>query len=260
MDIKHISVSRKGIWDDCQQKYKYQYHLKTPSPEPTPFYFTYGRIIHKIAEEFVNHKGEMLLEEVAREILRGKVPVDTDKEGNPVMAPQLPLDYKQRVSGHLKSIQKLTDQLGVEGKTEHAFTYDLDPPNQRMITGVIDRLFEKNGVWYIIDYKTTKRGPWRKTSQTIVDDLQLRCYARVVQREFNVPANKIKTALYYLEGGNLIGAQFSEESLLAAEQELLKAHMEIQKADPEKVWGNVTSNCRRCEFKSMCPFYNLTSP
>jgi RecB family exonuclease len=258
MDIRHISISRKGVWDECQQKYKYQYHLKVESPEEEPFYFTYGKIIHKIAEAYVDHKGGMLLEEVAREVLRGKIPVDTNEEGTPVYAPQLPLDYKQRVSGHLKSIQRLTDKLGMEGETEYEFRYDLDPPNERFITGVIDRMFEKNGIWYIVDYKTTKRGPWRKTPETITEDLQLRCYARVVQRTFNVPANKIKCALYYLEGGNLVGAQFNDQSLLNAEQELLKAYIEIQNADPDKVWGNVTEKCRRCDFRSMCPFYNLS--
>ena len=257
MDIQHISVSRKDIWESCQQKYKYQYHLKVERPEAEPFYFTYGKLIHKIAEEYVCHKGELLLEEVAREVLRGKIPMDTDKSGNPVFAPILPLDYKKRISGHLRSIQRLTDQVGTEGKTELKFNYDLDPPNNKLITGVIDRVFERNGQWFIIDYKTTKRGPWRKTPQTIVDDMQLRCYARVIQKMNNAPANNIKAALYYLEGGNLIAAQFSEQSLLVAEQEMLKSYLAIEKSDPDKVWGN-TSNCGRCEFKSICPFYNLS--
>ena len=258
MDIQHISISRKGVWEECPQKYKYQYHLKTPKPEAEPFYFTYGKIIHKIAETYVNGKGNMLLEEVAREVLKGNIPMDTDAEGKQVLAPILPAEYKARVTGHLKSINKLTQQIGMEGETEFDFKYDLDPPNGKLVTGVIDRLFERGGKWFIIDYKTTKRGPWRKTTQTVVDDLQLRCYARVVQRTHNVPAKNINTALYYLEGGNLVGAQFSDASLLAAEKELLQAYNQIAAADPDKVWGNVTERCRRCEFKTLCPFYNLS--
>ena len=258
MDIQHISISRKGVFDDCQQAYKFKYHLKTPNPEAEQFYFVYGKLVHRCAEEYVNGKGKVLLEEVARDVLRGQIPMDTDKEGNPVLAPTLPADYKKRLPGHLKAIHKLTEQLGMDGETEFEFNYDLDPPNEKFIKGVIDRLFEKNGQWFIIDYKTTKRGPWRKTPQTITDDLQLRCYARVVQRMYDVPAKNIKTALYYLEGGNLIGAQFSDASLLAAEKELLKTYDQIAQCDPEKVWGNVTEKCRRCEYRSMCCFYKLS--
>jgi len=258
MDIQHISISRKGVWEECPQKYKYHYHLKTEKPEPEPFYFTYGKIIHKIAEEYVSRKGQILLQEVARDVLRGQIPMDTNADGSPVKAPILPADYKQRVAGHLKSIEKLTEQVGTDGETEFEFNYDLDPPNGKFVKGVIDRLFQKKDKWFIIDYKTTKRGPWRKTSTTITDDLQLRCYARVVQRTYNVPAKDINTALYYLEGGSLIGAQFSDASLLAAEKELLEAHNQISASDPDKVWGNVTERCRRCEFRSLCPFYNLS--
>jgi len=271
MDIQHISVSRRGVWRQCQQQYKYQYHLKTEVDEPEPFYFTFGKILHKIAEEYVRSGGELLLEEVSRDVINGKIPIEMNRvksigeDGEekvveePVFAPKkLPADAKKRMAGMLRAIRKLTRKLGTEGIVEHQFRYDLDPPNDKCVTGLIDRLIQRDDKWIIVDYKTTKRGPWRLTPVTVTKDIQLRCYAKVVQKEFGVPAHKIYAALYYLEGGNLIGAQFSQKSLDEAEQDLLKVYREIENTPPDKAWGNVGDHCKRCKFRKICPFLRVT--
>ena len=72
MNINHISVSRKKTYDRCAQQYKYRYHLKVPI-EQEQIYFTYGKIVHKIAEEYVRRKGESTIGEVSTEVLRGKI-------------------------------------------------------------------------------------------------------------------------------------------------------------------------------------------
>jgi CRISPR/Cas system-associated exonuclease Cas4 (RecB family) len=257
MNIEHISVSRKGVWDTCQAQYKYQYHLKVQTDEPEPIYFTFGKMLHKIAEEYVKSNGELLLEEVSRDVVNGKIPIDS-RDGELIYAPKLLPENKKRMDGMLRAIRKLTRKLGTEGMVEHQFRYDLDPPNDKNVTGLIDRLIQREDKWIIVDYKTTKRGPWRLTPSTVTKDIQLRCYARVVQKQFNVPADKIFASLYYLEGGNLIGAQFSQKSLEQAEQELLNAYLEIEKTPPENAWGNVGDHCKRCKFRKMCPFVRLT--
>lgn len=256
MKIPHISVSRKGVWTTCQQQYKYHYHLQLPSPEPEPFYFVYGTLIHKIAEEYVINKGEKLLKEIANDVLKGVIPMDVDKNGNSIFAPKLPKEYSKRMPGHLKAIQNLSDQIGLDGETEWKFEYDLDPPNGKRIKGFIDRLIRKNDKFWIIDYKTTKKGRWRK--KTVVNDLQLRCYSRVVQKQFDVPAENIKAALYYVEGGELVSAKYSNQSLLDAEQELLSTFKEIENTPPDQAWGNVTDNCNRCDYRKICPFLRIT--
>ena len=52
MNIEHISVSRKQCFDTCKAQYKYRYHLKIVSEEPTADHFTYGKIVHKVAENY----------------------------------------------------------------------------------------------------------------------------------------------------------------------------------------------------------------
>jgi CRISPR/Cas system-associated exonuclease Cas4 (RecB family) len=253
MKIEHISVSRKQIFDLCEQKYKFRYHLQAKSDGPEPFYFTYGKIVHKIAQVYVEKKGKKAINEIAKDVLSGKIELEEKKKAPPIIA-----EYKNKFPQHLKSIVKITDKLGFDGEVEYPFRYDLDSPNERYIKGVIDRLIIKNNKYWILDYKTTKKGIFRKTSRNIASDIQLRCYAKVVQRNFGAKAEDIKTALYYLDDDEMVGVCFSQTSLDQAEQELLQAYMTIQSTDPDKVFGHTGEHCQRCEYKKQCHFYSLT--
>jgi ATP-dependent helicase/DNAse subunit B len=250
MNITHMSVSRKTLWDECKKKYYYKYHLKLDPEQEEPFHFTYGKIIHKIAEEYIERRGDKSLQEVTKLVTEGHIPIQDN-----VFAPKIPYEYMFRMPGHLQSLEKITKEIGYEGHLEWDFKYDLDPPNNKFVIGFIDRLILKNNKAFILDYKTTKRGKYRKTKNTIKKDLQLMTYARIVQKEFNIPSENIHTALFYLEGGNLISSKFSQESLEKAEQTLLKCYDEIKDFDEKNAWGNVGYHCRFCEFNKICPFY-----
>jgi len=255
MKINHISVSRWDIYKTCPCMYRYRYHLEIESPEEEPFYFVYGKIVHKIAEEYIRAQGKMQLKDVCGAVLNGEILIETYK-GEDLKAPPVPPDYLKRLKKHLRAIQSLTEKIGFDGELEYPFDYDLEPPNERYLVGLIDRLIQKGGEFFIIDYKTTKKGRWRKNNKTIKTDLQLRAYSRVVQKIFNVPADKIKAALYYVEGGDLVGATYSEKALEAAESELREGYRQIEAHDPEKVWGRIGRHCDRCAYRSLCPFIN----
>lgn len=255
MQIEHISVSRKKTYEQCAQQYKYKYHLKMESNQEEPFHFTYGKLIHKVAEEYVLCKGTSKLGEIGEKLMRGKMELEPG-----VFAPkELPKDYQRKYLKHLRAIQKLTDRIGFDGLVEHKFRFDLDPPNGRFVTGFIDRLILKGGKAFIIDYKTTKKGKWRVDKETVKTDLQLRCYARVVQKEFNIQANNIQAALFYLEGENLVAANFSDASLALVEADLLDTYKDIEMSNPDKVWGRVGWHCKYCDFNSVCPFFKSSS-
>ncbi len=164
MEIEHMSVSRKSTCDQCDQLYKYQYHLKLKSLEPEPFYFVYGKIVHKIAEEYVLQRGSRQLYEIVSDVLGGKIPIERGEKD--VFAPSIPADYKKRMPEHLDSIKKITEKIGFEGYLEYPFYEDLEAPNKKNVKGFIDRLYQKGDLWYIIDYKTTKPGKYRKNNQT----------------------------------------------------------------------------------------------
>jgi CRISPR/Cas system-associated exonuclease Cas4 (RecB family) len=251
MLIEHISVSRYSTFETCHQSYKYRYHLKTKSNLPNPIYFLYGKVVHKIGEHYVLDKGKTPINEITGNVLKGELLV----EHNQTQPPVLPQEYLKKLPEHVRNLETITNRIGFDGELEWEFNYDLDPPNNRLIKGFIDRLIERNGKYYILDYKTTKKGKYRKTETTISEDLQLRCYAKVVQKHFNVKAEDIKAALYYLDGGNLIATKFTQEKIDSAEQELLEAHKQISEMPAENVWGNVGNHCTRCDYRDICPFY-----
>jgi ATP-dependent exoDNAse (exonuclease V) beta subunit len=254
MQIEYISVSRAGTWEECKYRYRYRYHLKVPSPEEEPYYFEYGKIVHAIAEHYVLEQGKKPLTEISRAILRGEVEI----EDGVTVKNKVPPSYLKRLTGHLRSIEVLTKQIGFKGDVERPFFLDLDPPNEIMAKGVIDRLIPKDYNYFIIDYKTTKKGKWRKTPLSIKKDLQLRIYTWAVHRILNVPIDKIKSALYYVEGGNLIPVVFSQQSVEQAVTELIKTYHDIKNTDPNKVLGNVGDHCGRCDYRNICPFVRTT--
>jgi len=250
MNINHISISRNGTWQECKQKYKFKYHLELSSPEVEPPYFAYGKIVHKAIELHTASRGKADMRGIVADLLTGKIDLEPGRK-----APSLSLDYKKKLPEHLRSYMKLAQRIGYEGEIEWPFLYDLDPPHKLEAKGFIDRLIRKGDDFFIIDYKTTKRGPWRKTPENITGDLQLQMYARVVQREFGADPSRIKAALYYLDGAQLVAAKFSEQTLLAAEKHLLDVYRDIVNTPPEAVVGNAGGHCERCEYRRVCPYY-----
>lgn len=250
---EHISVSRQQTWNECQAKYKFKYHLKLVSAEPTPPYFVYGKLVHKIAEVYVKEQGKIDIQDITGDCLSGKIEVEPGG-GIPV----LEKEYSKKLQSHVKNIKNLSDRIGYDGKVEHFFHFDLDPPNNHFLTGVMDRLIIRGDKFFIIDYKTTKKGRWRKNANTIRKDLQLRCYARVAQLEFGAKPENIRAALYYLDGGDLVATRFSEESLITAQKELHDTFKQIVSTHPNDAYGRVGEQCRRCDWRKICPFYSLT--
>ena len=251
---EHISVSRKQTWENCQQAYKYRYHLKVPVEGPVQPYFVYGKLVHKIAEVYIEEQGQRPIEDIAHDCLHGIIEVEKGQA-----PPVLEASYKKKLPEHIRNIKQLSDRIGFDGLLEYKFHYDLQPPDEHFITGFIDRLIIRGDKYFILDYKTTKKGFYRKNANTIRSDLQLRCYARVVQKEFNAKAENIRAALYYVDGngGDLIATKFSEESLISAEKELHDAYKQIIGTHPDDVYGRVNQQCKRCDYRPMCPFYSL---
>lgn len=254
MQIEYISVSRESLWNECKYRYRYRYHLKVPSPEPEPYYFEYGKIVHTIAEHFVLHRGSVPITEISRQVLNGEIELEPGLK----VTKRIPQDHIKRLGEHLRAIYNFTKQIGFDGEVERPFFLDLDPPNSIMVKGIIDRLVPKNNKYFIIDYKTTKKSKWRKTPISIKKDIQLRTYTWAVNQTLETPIENIKSALYYVEGANLIPATFSKNQINEAVRYLVKAYHDIKNADPDNLVGNVGNHCSRCDYRNICPFVRNT--
>lgn len=253
MNIEHISVSRNSVWDECKMRYKFQYHEKRPVADPPPIYLTFGKIIHRVIEEHTRSRGLANINEIASDIVSGKMDLESGKK-----APPLTYEYKKKLKVHLANYMSLAEKIGFEGEIEYRFNFDLEPPNKKMATGFIDRLIKKDGKAFIIDYKTSKVSPWRKDHRTILNDLQLQCYCWIVMTKMKIPAKNIRSSLYYLEDRKMIGACFSEQTLLSVPKKLLEVYNEIERTNPDKVIGTVGEHCKRCDYRLACPTYKLT--
>lgn len=263
MKINHISISREGTWQECKKKYHYRYHLDM-IPSVEPIYFLYGKVVHKIIETYTRAKGTQDINEITKNILSGDILLEEEvkNDAGTVIKPSkkvtgpLPADYRQKLPVHLTNFMKLNKCLGFDGEIEWKFDYDLDPPNKRILTGFIDRLILKPDKCIIVDYKTTKPGPWRKNKRTIGGDLQLQCYARMAQVHFGYKAEQITAALYFLDG-EFLPTQFSQQTIDGVEKRLLSVYKEIQATDADTVQGTVGKHCYRCDYSHMCPYFRM---
>ncbi len=250
MKCNHMSVSRAETYDQCNQKYKFRYELGI-IPEVTPFYFTFGKIAHKIIETYTESHGEKSIGTAARSVLDGEVEIEPG-----VKSPKLSPKDLNRLNMHMTNFAKLTEKIGSDGQTEYAFEIDLDPPNKKIWVGFIDRLIQRGDKFFIVDYKTTKPGKFRKDKVSIRKDLQIKGYCYVVREKFKVPAANIQAALYYLEDDTLVSSgTFTDESLDLVPKKLLSMFKEIEAKDPDGVVGTPGDHCYNCDYKNMCPFY-----
>jgi putative RecB family exonuclease len=251
MDISSISVSRTGTYRECPYKYKLRYHEKVPSPLPTPPYFEYGKIVHKIIECYTLSRGKTPIGEIIQSVLNGSICLEPGR-----VAGKLPQEYLYKLPDHIRRFMTLTEKIGTEGEVELPFDMDLDEPNNAKLIGYIDRLIVNNGEYFIIDYKTSKKGPWLKNQHNITEDLQLKTYSRVIQKKYNVHPSKIRAALYYLDTGALVGANFTEQSLEKTEQELKEQFYAIKNANPDVVVGRPGRHCNFCDYRTICQFFD----
>jgi len=250
MKIKAISVSRTGTFRECKYKYKLRYHEEVPSPVPSPVYFDYGKIVHKIIECYTLARGRQPIGEIIQAVLGGKIELEPGR-----VAKKLPQEYLFKLPDHIRRFMTLTEKIGTDGEVELPFDLDLDEPNDAKLVGFIDRLIIHDDNYFIIDYKTSKKGPWLKNEHTVTEDLQLKAYSRVVQRKFKADPSKIRAALFYLDTGALVGANFSAQSLDNTEKELRDEYYRIKNTDPEFVVGTPGRHCNFCDYKSICQYY-----
>lgn len=250
MNIEHLSVSRSNCFDLCQQQYKFKYHLKVIPDRPEQIYFTYGKIVHTAAEIFVENKGQKQIKEIVNQIMGGEL----EFEGSEKIY-MLDEDYRRKLYEHTAFIEKFTQKIGFEGEIEHEVKYDLDPPNNKIFLGYIDRLIIKKPQAIILDYKTSKDNSYRKTKSSIKYDLQLCAYALYVHEHFGIEPENIQAALVYLENPTIVNTNFTKQRLVETKDFLKKNFSQIENTDADKVVGNVGYHCRRCDFNDKCAFY-----
>ena len=68
LKINHISISRENTYYTCPQQYKYKYHLEMRPEEEAPHFF-YGKLVHKIIENYTLGRGLVDINDITSAVL-----------------------------------------------------------------------------------------------------------------------------------------------------------------------------------------------
>ncbi len=110
--------------------------------------------------------------------------------------------------------------------------------------GKVDRVDEKDGKYYIIDYKSGRINLPSKNSLNKTTDFQLQIYFRLLEKSFDIE----ELYLYDLENAKLIKDPFFEEKLYLLDEKLkLLQEKTINFSQTEEI-----SKCRYCPYAIIC--------
>jgi RecB family exonuclease len=233
-----LSHSKLSTYLTCKRKFYHRYIQKIPEPEKEESSsLKIGNLFH----EFMDKEGETIYEssdellERLREFFRKQSFSKKERFDVELFLLQAlefsKLEFKRRKDGFLPIGHEIAYSLNIEG-----FNFK----------GQIDRIDAKDGIEYIIDYKTGKSIKVdSKSSLKSTTNFQLLLYGL---GRMELGANIGGTYLYDIRGGRL-----KEESLFDLKLELLKER--LKELEPTRQSFSKTEKktpCRFCEFKKLC--------
>jgi DNA helicase-2/ATP-dependent DNA helicase PcrA len=250
VEIQSISFSQLQAFDLCPLHFKARYILNIPTPNSAPI--TFGSSIHDTLHELHDlslHK-TALSEKEFLSLLRK----NWRSEG------YMSKVYEKEMFAHGETILRnyYTNFYNPEHSPltlEQPFSFFInkndDPKSKPVkISGFIDRIDRRpDGGIEIIDYKTGKPKSLNKRSY----QLQLGLYALAatqVKNEFlGKKPEEITVSLLYLETGEKLTREITEDDLVYTQTEIQK---KIQEIESSNFACSKNLLCQNCEYKMLC--------
>jgi len=113
----------------------------------------------------------------------------------------------------------------------------------------IDKLGCKDGVYYVMDYKTNAR---LKDQEEADSDRQLAMYSIWVKDKFK-DAKKVVLLWHMLAFNKEVTSERTDEQLNKLQEDIVDTIKEIEKCDDFS--QSVTKLCDYCDYKEMCPSF-----
>lgn len=231
----NLSVSRVDCFKQCQRKYYYRYIEKQPSEEKD--YLQLGTFAHGVLEKF----HEKFTKEGAVEDVNGLMKKSFDEQKKEkeldveIIKQAFPL-----IKEYLKKIKKGFDAevLSVEKK----FSIKLND-NYNFI-GFIDRVdMDKDGIFHVIDYKTSKTDKYMKS-------FQLCAYGIPLLKHYS-DVEKFRGSYIMLKlSGRKVSYEFNKEDVEKITKDLIEMGDRIV---AERKWTpNISGLCNHCDYKKIC--------
>lgn len=238
-----LSASSMGTYDKCPKKYYYQYIAKPDVVIPEWSHLEFGTVAHRALELF----HESLLKEVIHPDLWKDIMRDSFKEALIESEKRNKVNLIKELLPDLhKVLQKYLNVMRVEGlppvlHNELEFKFKIE---EFTVRGFIDRIDKyDNGVYHVVDYKTSKNGDY-------LTDFQLALYALALQTIYT-DINEISGSYVLLKKGSTLKTwQFTDKSLEDTRNEVIRIGQNI---DTDKLWEKKPSAlCNWCDFRLIC--------
>lgn len=246
-----LSHSKRECADKCWKQFKYVYvdKLKIEDEDDDPSAANFGNCIHEIAENYKGGGKEELLK-LYHEYVPSKYTFN--------------YFYKNKLGLALKNLHNyyMNNLKDVEYTPEQTVFSDYN--DDIVLNGKIDVLYEKDGRYKIVDYKTKKTYKWYDPKD------QLCMYALLLHNKFKIPYSKMDFEIVYLslEKEDKYGNITLNEGLenIQKEYNISEEDIECQKKDIKVLYkkynrymetgkwpSNPTKfNCTYCKFKTIC--------
>lgn len=231
-----LSASSTKTFEQCRRKYYYTYIEKLPKKEWG--HLTLGTFCHRVLELF--HKQWLLDKNLVLAELIGHCFAQSraEKEFANMSSDQLEA-AKEMIQAYLFGVEKngMPNSLSVED------SFQLTVGNY-VLRGFIDRLdVDKDGVFHIVDYKTTK-------NEKYLDDFQLLVYGMAIKNKYPDMDRFRGSYVLLKKGSKMITTDFNINDIIKCEKKILDFGKRIEE---EKKWEkSPTQLCNWCDFYDTC--------
>jgi putative RecB family exonuclease len=147
------------------------------------------------------------------------------------------------------------DVVDLESRFEVLIS-DSPADESHILTGIIDRIDKTSddGVYEIIDYKTSRRMP---AQETLDNDLQMSIYhLGILKRWPHIKPENVKLSLYFLKHGEKITTSRSQEDSEKTKNSIIEVVKEIkERIDKDDFPAFPSPLCGWCGYQKMCPMW-----
>jgi RecB family exonuclease len=236
----NLSVSRVKTFESCQLKYKYSYIDKLPKKDWE--HLKLGKFVHHVLELF--HKKYLEKSQESFNKIMQECFLNGVEEYKP--SDEMRKECKDLILSYLKQVYK--DKSWQDKVVAVEKSFDIKINDNVSIIGFIDRLEFEDGVFHVLDYKTTKDKRYLKN-----DFFQLLTYAYSLYQEDN-SIKKVKGS-YILIRHNFeyITTEFDVSEILKIKDKFEEYYKNI--AEEKLYRPNITRLCGYCDYAEVCEDY-----
>lgn len=238
-----LSASSMDTYKKCPKKYYYRYINKPDIPEVEWPHLEFGTVSHRALELFHDHIIKNVVEpEEWPKLMKVcvNIALKESKERNKYYLIANNLDEVRKIlQGYLIRLKKFG--LPPVFATELEFSFEI---NKLIVRGFIDRVDKyENGVYHVVDYKTSKSGDY-------LTDFQLALYALALKEKYDDVKEISGSYVLLKQNSDLKTFEFPED----AQQKTINKITEIgQNIDTETLWKkNPSPLCNWCDYNAIC--------